>query len=150
MSVCSSAQKVRFQLRRATNAQWESGNPILLAGEPGLASDTNQLKFGDGVTNWLNLPYINVAGIAGEAGTPTSLIPVARIVPAAKLNKQINVILPFAIVQNQGIIFTVTKTDVGGGTIVEGTLYYSLENYAADNDPQLIQVKTSRTGTVAF
>ena len=73
MSVCSSAQKVRFQLRRATNAQWESNNPVLLAGEPGLASDTSQLKIGDGITNWINLPYINIAGIPGQDGTPTTV-----------------------------------------------------------------------------
>jgi hypothetical protein len=152
MSVCSSAQRVRFQLRRATNAQWESNNPILLAGEPGLASDTIQLKIGDGVTDWINLPYINVAGIAGADGTPTSLIPVARIVPATKLNKEINVTLPFAIVQNQGIIFTATKTDNTGGTIVEGTLYYALNSYSAESYPSIrtIKVKTTRTGNVAF
>jgi hypothetical protein len=150
MSVCSSAQRVRFQLRRATNVQWESNNPILLAGEPGLASDTNQLKIGDGITNWINLPYINVAGIPGQVGTPTQLIPVARLAPLEKLNKDITVNLPFPIVENQGIIFTPGFVDTGtGGTIVQETLYYAFANYAAGNGVY-IQVKTSRTGIVAL
>ena len=150
MSVCSSAQKVRFQLRRATNAQWESNNPVLLAGEPGLASDTSQLKIGDGITNWINLPYINIAGIPGQDGTPTQLLPVARLAPLGKVNKSITVNLPYAIVENQGIIFTPGRADTGtGGTLVQETLYYAYESYSAGNG-RYIQVKTSRTGTVAF
>ena len=148
MSACSTSQRVRFQLRRATESQWNS-ETILLAGEPGLNTTTNQLKIGDGITNWINLPYINVAGIPGQAGTPTSLLPAVTLVPLGKLNKNITVNLPNSIVQNQGIIFTDPFADTGtGGAIVAGTLYYSFANYA--QGAGYIQVKTSRTGTVAF
>ena len=150
MSVCSTSQRVRFQVRRATESQWnENGTTILLAGEPGLNITTNQLKIGDGITNWINLPYINVAGIPGSAGTPTSLLPAVTLVPLGKSNKNITVNLPNSIVQNQGIIFTDPFADTGtGGSIVAGTLYYSFANYA--QGAGYIQVKTSRTGTVAF
>ena len=45
-----------IQLRRDTAAQWASKNPVLAAGEPGLATDTGALKFGNGVNAWNTLP----------------------------------------------------------------------------------------------
>ena len=150
MSVCSTSQRVRFQLRRATESQWnENGTTILLAGEPGLNITTNQLKIGDGITNWINLPYINVAGIPGQAGSPTSLLPAVTLVPVTKASKAITVNLPNSIVENQGVIFTTNITATGtGGNIVAGILYYSFANYA--QGVAIIQVKTSSTESVAF
>jgi len=52
-----------IQLRRDTAAQWISKNPVLAAGEPGLATDTGVLKFGNGVTAWNAL-----AAFTGGAG----------------------------------------------------------------------------------
>lgn len=46
-----------IKLRRSTAAQWTTANPILGAGEPGLETDTNKVKFGDGTTAWNVLPY---------------------------------------------------------------------------------------------
>ena len=48
---------VTVRLRRDTSANWESTNPILKIGEPGLETDTRKLKFGDGVTAWTSLSY---------------------------------------------------------------------------------------------
>ena len=48
---------VTVRLRRDTSANWESTNPILKIGEPGLETDTKKLKFGDGVTAWTSLSY---------------------------------------------------------------------------------------------
>ena len=48
---------VTIRLRRDTSANWESINPILKIGEPGLETDTRKLKFGDGVTAWTSLSY---------------------------------------------------------------------------------------------
>ena len=45
-----------IQLRRDTAAQWASKNPVLAAGEPGRATDTGVIKYGDGVTPWNSLP----------------------------------------------------------------------------------------------
>ena len=150
MSACSSSQRVRFQLRRATETQWNENNTTLLAGEPGLNTTTNQLKIGDGITSWENLPYINVAGIAGDVGTPTSIIPGVTLIPLAKIDKLINVTLPNAIVENQGIIFTIPLADTGtGGTIVAGTLYYAFANYTAGSGKQ-IRVKENPITNVAF
>lgn len=48
---------VRFQLRRDTAATWSSVNPTLGPGEPALETDTLLVKYGDGVTEWNDLPY---------------------------------------------------------------------------------------------
>lgn len=47
----------RIKLRRDTAANWLLANPILAAGEPGLETDTNLSKYGDGVTHWGDLAY---------------------------------------------------------------------------------------------
>ena len=48
--------KTYIQVRRGLSSEWESINPVLRAGEPGLAIDTLVLKFGDGVRPWNELP----------------------------------------------------------------------------------------------
>lgn len=47
-----------FKLKRGTAARWAEVNPILAQGEPGFVYDKNQLKIGDGVTPWNDLPFI--------------------------------------------------------------------------------------------
>lgn len=51
---------VRFQLRRDTTANWTGANPVLGPGEPSLDIDTGLIKYGDGITPWLDLPYAPV------------------------------------------------------------------------------------------
>ena len=51
---------VQIKLRRDTAANWVSVNPILSAGEPGLETDTNKIKYGDGSSRWNSLPYPTV------------------------------------------------------------------------------------------
>jgi hypothetical protein len=58
----------QIQLKSKTAAEWTSENPILLAGEIGLESDTRRFKFGDGTTDWINLPYASVQGTQGGQG----------------------------------------------------------------------------------
>lgn len=62
---------VRFQLRRDTAVNFTSINPTLGPGEPGLETDTLLVKYGDGVSAWIDLPYaaINLpAVLAAYAG----------------------------------------------------------------------------------
>ena len=46
-----------IKVRRDTAANWTSVNPVLAAGEMGLETDTNLLKFGNGSTTWTGLTY---------------------------------------------------------------------------------------------
>lgn len=50
----------RFTVRNDSAEKWESSNPILLKGEIGLENDTNQFKFGDGVTPWNELKHVTL------------------------------------------------------------------------------------------
>lgn len=47
----------RIQLRRDTTVNWESANPVLAAGEPGLDTTVSLLKYGNGISAWNDLPY---------------------------------------------------------------------------------------------
>jgi len=57
---------IRIQLRRDTEEAWNTNNPVLALGEPGINLDTGQIKIGDGVTNWNSLPY-SMVGPTGPA-----------------------------------------------------------------------------------
>lgn len=63
---------VRFELRYGTTAQWETANPLLREGEPGievLVSGQRSMKIGDGILLWNDLPYfIDTGGVAGPPG----------------------------------------------------------------------------------
>lgn len=48
----------KIKNRIDTSGSWSNKNPVLLAGEIGIESDTYRLKAGDGSTSWNNLPYL--------------------------------------------------------------------------------------------
>lgn len=48
---------VTFLLRRGTFYDWATRNPRLMQGEMGYEIGTGRYKVGDGVRNWIDLPY---------------------------------------------------------------------------------------------
>lgn len=50
---------ITLQIRHSTANNWTTRNPVLAQGEYGLETDTFLIKVGDGVRNWINLPYLN-------------------------------------------------------------------------------------------
>lgn len=50
-----------IQLRRDTTSNWASINPILAQGELGIDLNLNRIKIGNGITPWLNLPWMDVS-----------------------------------------------------------------------------------------
>lgn len=54
--------------RKGTSAEWSSANPVLALGEPGFDTTNNQIRIGDGVSNWNNLPVIGAQGVQGIQG----------------------------------------------------------------------------------
>lgn len=69
---------IPFQLRRDSAANWTTNNPILREGEVGYETDdlgtaTPLYKVGDGVTDWVTLPYITAGG-AGDVVGPASSV----------------------------------------------------------------------------
>ena len=53
-----------IQIRRDTSPNWTTADPILAEGELGLETDTNNIKVGDGVSNWSGLTY----AVTGSSG----------------------------------------------------------------------------------
>lgn len=67
----------QIQLRRDTAANWVTNNPILAEGETGietdgLGTDTVLKKIGNGIDNWLTLPYDSSGG--GGTGDMTKAV----------------------------------------------------------------------------
>lgn len=60
----------RTLIRRGTAVQWSTVNPILLAGEFAVETDTRKFKIGDGVTDWNTLLYAT----QGESGKSVEYI----------------------------------------------------------------------------
>ena len=54
-----------IKLRRDTAANWTSANPVLELGQPGIETDTQQWKVGDGSTAWNSLVYMASGGGGG-------------------------------------------------------------------------------------
>ena len=56
----------RIKLRRDTQANWLSNNPILALGEAGHDTTNNELRIGDGSTTWSGLAAIGGASASGN------------------------------------------------------------------------------------
>ena len=117
-------------LRNDTATNWATNNPILGAGELGIESDTNNFKFGDGVTSWNLLPYVVGVSLGGYEGTTGIFAPDNRepryvndysllITDALGMDMQANRAL--AIVSGMSI----TVRSAAPGT----TVYYAENNY---------------------
>lgn len=50
---------IQIQVRRDTAADWLAADPVLAEGEQGLETDTQRIKYGDGVTAWSSLAYFS-------------------------------------------------------------------------------------------
>lgn len=72
-----------LQIRRGTAAAWTTANPILAAAEAGYETDTNNLKYGDGVTAWNALDYFAPAGVIDPdttlLGNPITALELSRL-----------------------------------------------------------------------
>lgn len=54
----------KITIRNDTQERWLQFNPVLLKGELGAETDTGKLKMGDGITSWIDLPYMS----SGDSG----------------------------------------------------------------------------------
>jgi hypothetical protein len=89
-----------------TRSQWATVNPVVLAGEPGLESDTENLKIGDGRTTWSGLPYFGNPGYWGSFWDETSQVAaLANTAYAIKLRQVDTVSRGTKIISNERITF---------------------------------------------
>lgn len=89
-----------------TRSQWAALNPVLIAGEPGLESDTGNLKLGDGRSTWARLPYHGCPGYWGSFWDPTSQVAAqANTAYAIKLRQADTASRGIKIISNERITF---------------------------------------------
>ncbi len=58
------SQSFKIQLRKGTLQEWETSNPILLAGEIGVDLSNYRIKTGDGFSKWNDLPYVDESSVS--------------------------------------------------------------------------------------
>ena len=73
----------RIQLKHGLAANWTKSNPVLLAGEMGIETDTLKMKVGDGISNWKTLGYLgadanDILAIINENRDSCTTVPVAE------------------------------------------------------------------------
>ena len=59
---------VRIQFRKGTAVEWTTDNPTLAIGEMAIETDTYRFKIGDGIRDWIRLPYGGLEGPTGSRG----------------------------------------------------------------------------------
>lgn len=79
-----------------SRSQWSALNPVLMAGEPGVEKETDNLKIGDGLTAWNKLPYYGCPGYWGSFSDDTSQV-------AAAINTAYSINLRQGDLANRGI-----------------------------------------------
>ena len=93
-------------LKVNTRSQWAATNPVLLAGEPGLENDTENLKIGDGRTAWSGLPYFANPGYWGSFWDSTSQVAaLANTAYSIKLRQVDTASRGIKIISNERITF---------------------------------------------
>lgn len=140
----------RIQVRRDTQANWDSTNPVLAAGEPAFAVDSGTLKVGDGTRTWTALPtrgrsFLDVRdyGAKGDGTTDdTATIQAALDAAAAAASPTRTVIVPAG-------TYVVTQVQLPAGVTLRGAGGIIKSKAAATVEPIRIPA-TSAGATVEF
>lgn len=124
-----------IQLRRDTKANWEKYNPVLAAGEIAVQTDTFQIKVGDGLTHWADLPFVSF----GFLDRPYEYLNTQSITSITYDSNNMATEIDFA--NGAKELFTydsngnLTEMDV---TDTDGTTVLYKETYSYDTDGRLI------------
>lgn len=114
----------QIQLRRGTAASWTSTNPVLAAGEPGIETDTGQMKVGNGSTAWNSLSYVNNypnTNINPQTGTSYTLVlsDAGRMIEISNTSAiTLNVPLDSSVNFGTGTQINILQTNTGQITVV--------------------------------
>ncbi len=138
-----------LQIRRGTNADFNDKDPVLKAGEPAIAMDTQFLKIGDGTSKWSELPTFSSANIVTEEvdipsiesnNSQTVTITVEGIdsindysilvTPSAALPEHIDLRYAYASAENEvSIVFTNTNNTSGAFSLQQAGAKLTIFSY---------------------
>jgi len=79
---------IGLSLRGDTAARWTTFNPVLADRELVLETDTGLFKIGDGISNYLDLPYGGIAGPTGPTGPQGDIGPTGPTGPTGEQGPQ--------------------------------------------------------------
>lgn len=65
---------IQLQFRRGTATEWSNANPTLASGEMGIETNTNLFKIGNGSSQWNDLSYGGLQGVAGATGDVSNVL----------------------------------------------------------------------------
>ena len=89
----------RIQVRRGTNTQWNTTDPILNEGEFGYSTTDSQFKIGDGETIWSELTYVpSESSLGTSLGDYIELTEKGSIDGVAELDGSRNILAPAGII----------------------------------------------------
>jgi hypothetical protein len=120
---------IRVVARADTAANWTAANPVLLAGEFGVETDTGKVKVGGGVQNWASLPYIGTPVFSGSA--PPAIGTGAEGSSALPARSDHTHSQPSAVVCNTAAV--AGNASVGGALTVTGALVGGAHSHTAAN-----------------
>ena len=132
----------KIQLRRDTAANWARVNPILDDGEPGLDIDSNQIKYGDGDTAWVDLPYAGGSSSGWQLTTSTG----------ATVSLHSGTSFSNILEASTGTVLVIDSEDGGGlllGSLPQGYGVINTSSLIESFDPLLI-VSFGGTAVAAF
>jgi hypothetical protein len=120
-----------IQIRRDTEANWTSVNPVLAHGEIGLETDTLRMKWGNGTSAWNLLAYFTGSGGGG-------------------LNMKGTAVINFGATPGTNII-TTTVLDPNITTLSSVIVYMSGTGTASHNaaEHQVVPIKFTTSNIVA-
>jgi hypothetical protein len=141
----------QIQNLRGTAANLTSVNPVLLAGEMILETDTGRIKFGDGTSSWNSLPYailpnsgVSISGalLSSSSGNFTSLS-VGGIAVSVSGHTHCNITNAGAIGSTANLPLITTTA----GVITAGSFGSSANTFCVGNDSRLSDSRTPLSHT---
>lgn len=143
----------QIRIRRDTSANWSSVDPVLATGEFGYATDTGELKVGDGTTAWTSLSF-EVSNY--KSYTPTvaqgATTNITKTVTYSKYTKNSNCVTYTASLNMTGtgtvtnnITVTIPQTAATSGIVIGSGYYW---DNSGNQYPCLVYLAS--TTTVSF
>ena len=142
---------ITMQQKRGTSTNWETNNPLLLAGEIGFETDTQKLKIGNGTDNWNDLPYVSAIDSNNEleaAGNNNE--------ETAFYVENTDIIDTVVASEWRTLKYVISMSKTSGGTnkfaateltiLIDGTNVNVSEYGVIDNDGEVGTVSVSKSG----